>query len=606
MLFNIRKAIRTLHNGLRTTFGESYSSLSRIFAYSKPHMCIIIFGNITLFIASILNVLIPVYIGIVLDVMKGERKEEELIKAIKQFAVVLFLNIVLMTAKETAFDVLATRVIQSMRRDLFYSLLNKDIEFYDTNNSGNLISRLTGDIEKVQNSSTNDIANFVRRIIELCGSFFLLLSISPKLTFALFGFIPLKVFLIILTGRTTKTNSKKVRNAVSEANSVANEAFQNIRVIKAFSTEDKEFNQYSTKLDVTSQLEMNSIITGVIVSTIRTTFGFGGLIFMIWTGGNMVIQGTISAGNLSTFMLAGINASSAFNSIDKIIKRFAGSLGACERIFEILDYEPRIPGNYNGEVKKDALDGDVTLKDLTFSYPTKRDVTVIKQIDVEILKGETIALVGASGSGKSTITNLIQRFYDASKGQVLIDGENIAQYNLKWFHQQIGYVPQEPSLFSGTIEDNITYGVTDYTKEALEHAISMANAGFVYEKMQFPLGLKTVVGERGTKLSGGQKQRIAIARAVIKNPKILIFDEATSALDAESEHQVQTAIDALIKEGGKTLIIIAHRLSTIINCQRILVMEHGKVMEEGSHKDLLRSNGIYKALVERQLSNFEH
>jgi len=403
----------------------------------------------------------------------------------------------------------------------------------------------------------------------------------------------------------TGENSRMIRKAVADANSTANEAFQNVRIIKAFSTEEKEYNAYLSRLSSTYKIELKCLLTHEFVSFIRAILGFSGLLFMIYQGGSMIVNKEISTGELTTFMLTGLNASMAFNSLDKAIKRIATSVGACDRIFEILDYEPRIKANCENGKTKEGLEGTITMNDLSFSYPTKSDVTVLRQVNVKIQKGETIALVGASGSGKTTFTSLVQRFYDIMKGELLIDGEVISNYNLKWLHQQIGYVPQEPSLFSGTIEENITYGVSTYTKEELDHAIRMANANFVYDKTQFPLGLETKVGERGAKLSGGQKQRIAIARAIIKNPKILIFDEATSALDAESEHQVQQAIDTLMTERGKTLLIIAHRLSTIINCKRILVFEHGRIVEEGNHKELLKAGGVYKNLVERQLAGFD-
>ena len=419
-------------------------------------------------------------------------------------------------------------------------------------------------------------------------------------------FIPIKILLLGVTGRTTRENAKKVRTAVADANSSASEAFVNIRVIKAFSTEEKEYKSYQDRLENTYKLEIYSLFLSLGVFVIRVSLGFGGLLYLIWLGGNLVTQGEMTAGDLSTFIMCGLNASRGFNSIDRIIKRCAESLGACDRIFEVLDYQPRINRSSTDGKSKESLSGDISVKDCSFAYPTKNDVTVLKQLNVDIHSGETIALVGASGSGKSTFTSLLQRFYDTTKGEVQVDGENIIKYNLKWLHQQVGYVPQEPSLFSGTIEENITYGVDKYTKEDLVHAIEMSNATFIYDKQQFPLGLETKVGERGTKLSGGQKQRLAIARAVIKNPKILIFDEATSALDAESEHQVQKAIDLLMQEGGKTLIIIAHRLSTIINCKRILVFDQGNIVEEGSHKALLEKGGTYKNLVERQLAGFEN
>jgi len=577
----------------------------RVFSYSKPYMYLIIIGNIALLLATFFSVLLPKYIGEIQDIMQKENRIDELKNVIFKIAFVLFGDIILMLVKEFNFDLLAIKVITDMRKDLFKSLLSKDVEFYDLNKSGDLISRLTGDIEKVQNSSMSDIANLIRRVLEVLGSLFMLLSVSPTLTVILFGFVPIKICLLALTGGATKKNTKLARKAVAEANSSANEAFQNIRIIKAFSTEEKEYNTYCSRLDSTYGLEFGCLITNICLWMLSSALGFTALLYMIYQGGSMVASGEITSGSLTNFLISGLKASAAFNSIDKIIKRFATSLGACERIFEVLDYEPRIKTNWEAGKIKDTLKGNVQVSNLSFSYPTKSEVKVLKQVDVNINAGETIALVGASGSGKTTFTSLIQRFYDASGGDLKIDGENISNYNLKWLHQQIGYVPQEPSLFSGSIEENITYGVSEYTKTELDHAINLANANFILDKKQFPLGLETKVGERGTKLSGGQKQRIAIARAVIKNPKILIFDEATSALDAESEHQVQQAINSLMKEKGKTLLIIAHRLSTIINCQRILVFQSGKIVEEGTHKELLQADGIYKNLVERQLAGFD-
>jgi len=274
-----------------------------------------------------------------------------------------------------------------------------------------------------------------------------------------------------------------------------------------------------------------------------------------------------------------------------------------EQVFELMDYKSKV--NSSGGKTNSDFKGKIEIKGVNFNYPTKAEVLVMDNVNLKIDSGDVVAFVGASGSGKSTIVSLIERFYDVNSGVISIDGEDLKDVDLRWYHNNIGYVSQEPSLFSGTIEENVTYGLTEYGKDDIDKALKMAHAyDFVMNEKQFPQGLQTVVGERGVKLSGGQKQRIAIARALIKDPKILIFDEATSALDAESEFQVQQAIDTLIKEGNKTVIIIAHRLSTIINCPRILVVQSGRIVEEGTHRELLDKNGIYKALIERQLSGF--
>eukprot|EP01017_Pseudomicrothorax_dubius_P013040 TRINITY_DN1560_c0_g1_i3.p1 TRINITY_DN1560_c0_g1~~TRINITY_DN1560_c0_g1_i3.p1 ORF type:complete len:300 (-),score=62.41 TRINITY_DN1560_c0_g1_i3:69-968(-) len=289
------------------------------------------------------------------------------------------------------------------------------------------------------------------------------------------------------------------------------------------------------------------------------------------------------------------------NSISYMITSIVNSFVACDKALEMLDYVPKV--NAEGGEKKPTFEGQITLQGVDFNYPTKSNAKVLENLSLDIESGDVVALVGSSGSGKSTVVSIIQRLYDVTKGEVKVDGEDIKKLDLEWVHNNIGFVPQDPGLFSGTIEDNITYGVDKYTQEDLDQAAKLAHAySFIHDKALFPDGYKTIVGERGIKLSGGQKQRIAIARALIKKPKVFIFDEATSSLDAESEYQVQEAIDSIIKECSSTVIIIAHRLSTVKNCKRILVMQGGKVVEEGNHQTLLSRGGVYKALVERQLS----
>jgi len=269
-----------------------------------------------------------------------------------------------------------------------------------------------------------------------------------------------------------------------------------------------------------------------------------------------------------------------------------------------MDYEPLIK-NYGGISDIKSLKGMVEFKDVSFCYPNKQEVYVLKTLNLTIQAGEVVALVGSSGGGKTTIANLIERFYDPKSGEILIDGVDIRKYDLKALHQRIGHVPQEPSLFSGTIEENITYGLDSYTQEQVDKATKLANCyDFIHDKSLFPKGFQTFVGERGMKLSGGQKQRIAIARALIKEPKILVLDEATSALDAENEFHVQKAIEGLMHQKDMTMIVIAHRLSTIINCKRIIVICEGKIAEEGRHDELIEINGVYKNLVERQMQGF--
>eukprot|EP01015_Nassula_variabilis_P002348 TRINITY_DN1131_c0_g1_i3.p1 TRINITY_DN1131_c0_g1~~TRINITY_DN1131_c0_g1_i3.p1 ORF type:complete len:404 (+),score=92.70 TRINITY_DN1131_c0_g1_i3:67-1278(+) len=396
----------------------------------------------------------------------------------------------------------------------------------------------------------------------------------------------------------------RYQDAVAEGSSLAEEAISNVRIVKSFSSEEKEISHYFKQIMKTYAVGKKNSVLYASVLAVFATVGNGSILLVIWYGGEMVLDGEITPGDLASFMIYTISIAILSASLAAVFGNVLTSVGACHRIFEIMDYEPKI--KHEGGEKLVNFRGDIKLENVNFSYPTKSNVQTLKNVSLQIKSGEVVAVVGQSGSGKSTIVSLLERFYDVSEGRLLVDGVNIKELDITWLHQNVGYVAQEPTLFSGTIEENITYGVEIYTKEDIDRVARMANAyDFINNTQQFPSGLQTVVGERGVKLSGGQKQRIAIARALMKRPKVLIFDEATSALDAESEHQVQQAIDTIIQEGNITMIIIAHRLSTIINCKRILVMQNGELKEEGNHKELLDRDGVYKALIERQMKGYE-
>lgn len=316
----------------------------------------------------------------------------------------------------------------------------------------------------------------------------------------------------------------------------------------------------------------------------------------------MVIHKELTIGELSSYLMYTIMLALTIAFLSSAIGDISNSMAACERVFEIIDYNQKIRIG-EGE-RLPTFTGHLQFKDVSFRYPTKPEVEVLTNINLDIKPGDVIAIVGSSGSGKSSIVSLIERFYDVSQGQYLVDDVNIKDLDLKWVHDQIGYVAQEPALFSGSIDENIKYG-GDYTDQQRDAAADLAYASeFINNKDLFPEGYATKVGEKGVKLSGGQKQRIAIARALIRNPKVLIFDEATSALDAESEAQVQEAIEKIMTNCKTTMIIIAHRLSTVIKCPRILVMKEGQIVEEGPHEVLVAKNGVYKALIEKQLQGF--
>ena len=379
------------------------------------------------------------------------------------------------------------------------------------------------------------------------------------------------------------------------------EFLSNIRLIKSFATEELELKKL---VDLKNKLNrpvfdvqgfFNQI--GQFIHTISETV----ILFIV---GKRVIMGEMTFGDYTLFQNYSRQMKNTFNQIKNSYEEYRKMFEGWTHFFEIYDYKPKIVSRKN--IIPSKVEGEIEFKDVTFAYPLKPEVNVLRNLSTKIEKGKVVAIVGHSGSGKTTISNLIQRFYDPTGGSITLDGIDIRDLNLKWLRRAIGFVAQEPTLYSTTIEDNVTYGVTEYTIEDFQKVCELSNIDkFVNDKSLFPSGYKTLVGEKGARVSGGQKQRIAIARALMKNSKILVFDEATSALDAESENEVQTAIDNIVKEKGVTTIIIAHRLSTIKNADYILFMDKGQIIEQGTHKELTELNGEYKKLVQRQLETVD-
>jgi ABC-type multidrug transport system fused ATPase/permease subunit len=371
----------------------------------------------------------------------------------------------------------------------------------------------------------------------------------------------------------------------------------NIRLIKSFATEKFEINRIKK-----TKKKMYKIFDNPLMSLYEAVYSFskiGDYILLYYTG-NLVISGKLSFGQYTIFENYFSKFQEEFESLYNSFEKYNEFLVDWKSFFELYDYKQKITSLKNYIPEK--IDGKINFDKVSFSYPLSEDVKILDNLSFLVEPGKILALVGYSGSGKSTISNLIQRFYDPNEGNIFIDNVNIKDYNLDWLHQNIGFVSQEPILCNGTIEYNITYGVKEYTKNKLEEICDLAHVNkFLKDKRLFPEGLNTKVGERGTKVSGGQKQRIAIARAIMKDVKILIFDEATSALDAESENEVQLALDNIIKTKKITTIIIAHRLSTIRNADKILFLNKGKIVESGTHEELLNLNGEYKKLVSKQL-----
>ena len=491
-------------------------------------------------------------------------------------------------------------VVADLRRSLYDHLLSLSLRFFENRKTGEITSRLTSDISTIQGAVSTALAQLINQVVLLIGSIILLVVTNWRLTLLMLAIVPVVILAATFFGRKLRQLSTRFQDAIAEANASAEEAITGIRVVKSFTAEELETVRYGKQIDASYQLaRRRAIFRSIFVAAIFFAM-FSAISIVLWYGGRLVLSDALSAGDLAKFLLYTLFVAGAVGSLTGLYAQFQEALGASGRIFELLDTktdlaEPNDP-------KQLALKGTIRFEDVAFRYGDRGDDWVLKDIDLSASAGEVTALVGPSGSGKSTLVSLIPRFYDVNEGAIYLDTIDIRDISREELRAHIGIVPQETQLFSGTIRDNIAYGKPDASEDTIQEAAKAANAfDFVTE---FPDGFDTVVGERGVKLSGGQRQRIAIARALLKNPRILILDEATSSLDSESEALVQEALETLMK--GRTTFVIAHRLSTINNADRILVLDEGRIVDEGSHEELMQRAGLYKSLYEQQFRKSDY
>jgi ATP-binding cassette, subfamily B, bacterial len=512
------------------------------------------------------------------------------------FAGVIVLQAAFSFGRIYFFAQVSERTMADIRIHVYEKLIAMPIPFFENRRVGELISRLSSDITQLQDVLSVTIAEFLRQSMTLIIGVVSLFILSPKLTLFMLATFPVLIVLTMFFGRFIRKISKKAQDELANANVVVEETLHSIQIVKAFTNELREVFRYKTALQ-------SGVDASLKAATYRSGFTsfvmfalLGGIVLVLWYGGGEVESGNISMGQLIKFIFFTLLIGFSVGGLGDIYSQLQKTIGASERVKEILAEKTEFDLNTN-IVNVPILKGEIRFDSVKFTYPTRPDIQVLKGISLQAKKGEKIGLVGHSGAGKSTISQLLQRFYLHSEGDIWIDGEKIDTYNLPVLRKNIGVVPQEVILFGGTIRENIGYGKLNATDTEILDAAKRANAlDFI---LSFPEGLDTVVGERGVKLSGGQRQRIAIARAILKNPAILILDEATSSLDSESESLVQAALNELMKD--RTTIIIAHRLSTIRNADNIYVLDGGKIVESGKHDDLIEvENGIYSNLVRLQ------
>ncbi|MEM6261252.1 MAG: ABC transporter transmembrane domain-containing protein [Bacteroidota bacterium] len=503
------------------------------------------------------------------------------------------------------FAQVSERAMADIRLNVYQKIITLPMAFFEKRRVGELISRISSDVTQLQDVLSITLAEFFRQIFTLIFGIFFLFLISTQLTLFMLATFPVLIIAAVVFGRYIRKLSRKAQDELAEANVIVDETFQSIQAVKAFANEMLEVFRYRTALGkVVSNALKAATYRGGFVSFIFIAL-FGSIILVIWFGAHMVNDGVILISDLFSFILFTAFIGGSVAGMGSIYGQIQKTIGASERLLEILD-EPAelvLP-----EIKAkssvpefaencESLNGGISFEQVRFSYPTRLDVEVLKGIDMEIEAGQKVALVGQSGAGKSTIVQLLLRFYQPDSGKLLVNGKPAKTYPLSPYRNHIAIVPQEVILFGGSIRENIAYGKPDASDAEIKHAAAQAHA---WEFIQtFPEGMETLVGERGVKLSGGQRQRIAIARAILKDPEILMLDEATSSLDAESEHLVQAALNTLME--GRTTIIIAHRLSTIRQVDQIFVLEDGQIIEQGTHQELVNREGAYNHLLRLQL-----
>ena len=581
----------------------------RIFRYVLPYRAKFVIGMVLLALSSGTFMAFPWVAGKLVDAANG--KTVQLPGGtgldINRIALLLFGVIVFQGTFSFGriwfFTQVSEFTVRDIRQALYAKFVTLPIPFFEKNRVGAITSRITTDVANIQDTFSLTLAELFRQVVTLVVSTILIMVTSVKLSLFMLATFPVLVLAAFVFGKKIRKQSKITQEELAKTNVIVEETLQAINTVKAFTNELFEVRRYNNSLGLAVMAALRSnLYRGAFVSFVIIGL-FGGIILVLWRGATLVNTpvtdpGHLEIGQLVSFIIYTAFVGASVGGLGEMYGKVQSTLGASERILEILDevsepsHQPQSAG-----LKPLQLHGDIAYRNVVFNYPTRPDLPVLQNINFEIAAGEKIALVGPSGAGKSTIAALLMQFYDLSGGQILIDGRPIGEYDLTELRSHVGIVPQETLLFGGSIRENIAYGKTTATDEEIIAAARKANAWqFI---ATFPEGLDTVVGERGIKLSGGQRQRVAIARAILKNPAILILDEATSSLDSESEKLVQGAMDELMK--NRTSIIIAHRLSTIRKVDKILVIDGGRIVEEGSHEELAdNEGGIYAKLLRLQ------
>jgi ATP-binding cassette subfamily B protein len=520
----------------------------------------------------------------------------------RSFLIFIFLTFALAIATYARYYLVSwvgEKVVADIRRDVYSHVIRMHTAFFETTRTGELLSRITTDTTLLQSVVGSSVSVALRNSLLFIGGSIMMFHTSPRLSSYVAVIVPVVVFPIVIIGRQVRKLSRATQGRVADLSARAEETIAGIRTIQAFALEDYEQQQFAAQVDLSlntalSRIRMRSILTALIIALV-----FGAIMTVLWMGGREVMQGKLSSGELSAFIFYSIVVAGSVGAISDVIGELQRAAGSTERLMELLSYSPEITEPEEPLSLPVLVKGRISFQSVSFHYPSRPEKSAIDRLNLIVEPGETLALVGPSGAGKTTLFQLLLRFYDPTSGYIDIDGINIRDLRIAELRAQIGIVPQDPVIFSANAWDNIRCGKQEATVKEIIDAAAAASAIEFLEKL--PEGLDTYLGEKGVRLSGGQKQRIAIARAMIRNPKILLLDEATSALDSENERKVQKALTNLMK--GRTTLVIAHRLSTVKNADRIAVINNGRLEAIGRHDDLILKSELYSRLAELQFKD---
>ncbi len=576
-----------------------------LLSYLKPYLFTYSIGWIFLVLSTLAGLVFPYLMGGLLGADSGGSSVDTIGQVLSKnsvngiaFALFILFGIQSLFSffRVVLFNNVTENALRDLRNDAFQRMIYMPMDFFNTHKVGELTSRIASDITQIQETMRTTIAEFFRQLVIVVGGITFLVFISWKLSLIMLATVPVMAIIAVIFGRYIRKLSKNAQDFTAESNSIIEEALSGIANVKAFTNEVFNLNRFRMNTQKMRDLNVKSgIWRGVFVSFIIFCL-FGAIVFIIWQG-MIMTQGahpSLPKEGFYQFILFTILMGASIGSLPELYANIQKALGAVENLIEIMNTATErelVDGT-----KKPILEGNIRLEDVHFQYPQRLDVPVLSGINFSIGRNQTLAVVGGSGAGKSTLASLLLRYYEPQSGAVFFDDTNTREIDLEYLRSHIAIVPQEVMLFADTIQENIRFGRPEASTQEIEDAAKAANA---LEFIQsFPEGMNTQVGDRGIQLSGGQKQRIAIARAILKNPAILILDEATSALDSESEKLVQDALDRLMT--NRTAIVIAHRLSTIRKADKIIVLQEGKIMEEGNHETLISLNGAYARFVELQ------